>query len=256
MKTVVLIGLLIFTVGSMFGLSSYTDTELFTLDTVAPTLDILSPIGGETWYLGDTHDITWTATDTNLNANSVYLWYSLNGGTEYISLTEAIANSGSYSWLLPATQSYNAKVRIRISDIFGNINQKNSSSSFSITYVPPAAPEGVNVNTSSGTNAVITWQPVTQTIPPYNSSITPDGYIVLFNETPYEDDRLYYFLGRSFTNSYTHHDVAEFRSQMFYRVVAYKNYRGNDVSAVEQLSKDKPLLWKDALDILHNGGNK
>jgi len=71
---------------------------LFTLDTVDPTLDLSSPNGGETWYLGDTHDITWTAADTNLNPNSVYLWYSQNWGTDYNNLAEEIAKSCSNSW--------------------------------------------------------------------------------------------------------------------------------------------------------------
>ena len=50
---------------------------------------------------------------------------------------------------------------------------------------------------------------------------------MLYNETPYEDDHFHYFLGRSYTTTYTHLDVAEFRNQMFYKVVAYKNYRGD-----------------------------
>ena len=46
---------------------------------------------------------------------------------------------------------------------------------------------------SNGVDAVIGWQPVTQTI--YGGPIVPDGYIVLYNETPYEDDdNLYYYL--------------------------------------------------------------
>jgi hypothetical protein len=93
------------------------------------------------------------------------------------------------------------------------------------------------VNTSNGLDAVITWQPVTQNI--YNSPLTPDGYIVLYNESPYEDDQFYYFLGRSYTTTYTHHDVAEFRNQMFYKVLAYKNYRG-DVDNVIQAALANP----------------
>jgi hypothetical protein len=88
-----------------------------------------------------------------------------------------------------------------------------------------------------GIDAVITWQPVTQNI--YHSPLTPDGYIVLYNETPYEDDQYYYFLGRSYTTTYTHQDVAEFRDQMFYKVLAYKNYRG-DVDNIIQAALANP----------------
>jgi len=248
MKIAILAGLLIFMVSNIIAISSYTDSGLVSLDTNPPELQLLSPNGGETWYIGDTNDITWTASDWSLNPNSAQLFYSL---------AEALANTGSYPWALPSAQSYNARVRIQISDSFGNLSQKNSAAYFSITYVPPAPPDSVNVNTANAIDAVITWQAVTHTIPPYNSDITPDGYIVLYNESPYEqDEHFYYFLGRSFTTSYTHHDVAEFRNQMFYRVVAYKNYRDEDFSVVERLAKVKPLLWKEALDFLRNGGDK
>jgi len=257
MKKAMLVGLLIVMVSNILAISSYTDSGLVSLDTNPPELQLLSPNGGETWYIGDTNDITWAASHWSLNPNSVQLFYSLNGGTTYTSLAEAIANTGNYPWEIPFTQSYNARVRIQISDNYGNLSQKYSVTNFSITYVPPAPPESVNVNTANSIDAVITWQAVTHTIPPYNSDITPDGYIVLYNESPYEqDEHFYYFLGRSYTTSYTHHDVAEFRNQMFYRVVAYKNYRDEDFSAVERLAKVKPLLWKDALDYLRNGGDK
>jgi hypothetical protein len=209
------------------GLSSFTDTGLFTLDTIVPSLDLISPNGGEEWYIGDNNDITWTASDTNLNPNSVYLWYSFNGGTDYIDLAGAIANNLHYAWQMPTYQSYNVRVRIRISDTFGNFALDVSSLPFSITYVPPAAPEGVNVNVANNLDAVITWQPVTHTILPYNTPITPDGYIVLYNETPYEDEQFYYYLGETAgAITFTHYNVARRRTQMYYRVIAFKDYGG------------------------------
>ncbi len=109
--------------------------------------------------------------------------------------------------------------------------------------MPPAS---VAVNTANGLDAVISWEPVTQNI--YYSPMTPDGYIVLYNETPYEDDQFYYFLGRSYTTSYTHHDVAEFRTQMFYKVLAYKNYRG-DVDNILQTVLANPYLKLSLADL-------
>ncbi|HPS40265.1 MAG TPA: hypothetical protein PL124_12670, partial [Candidatus Cloacimonadota bacterium] len=131
-----------------FALSSYTDTETFTLDTVAPSLALSSPNGGETWYIGDTHNITWTASDTNLSPNSVFLWYSTNNGSSYTPLAEGILNDGSELWTMPSLQSYNAKVKVRVADSYGNLSLKVSAAPFSITYVPPAAPEGVSVDTT------------------------------------------------------------------------------------------------------------
>jgi hypothetical protein len=259
MKQLLLGCLLFIFASSIFALGSFTDSELVSLDTVLPELQLISPNGGEIWYIGDTRDIIWTATDPNLIYDSINLDYSLNGGVDYINLAEAIANSGNFAWELPSAQSYSSRVRVGASDSFGNHTEQSSAQNFAITYVPPAEPIGVNVDTSDNQNALISWDAVTQTIPPYNSPITPDGYIVLYNETPYEDDRLYYFLGRSFTTSYTHLDVVEFRDQMFYRIKAYKNYSREESAALESLVQrqdEQALLWQDALDIIRQGGTK
>ena len=243
----------------LLALTGYGTSEPVVNDTVDPSLSILSPNGGEAWYIGDTNDITWTASDTNLIPNSVYLWYSLNGGTDYLPLAEGTANSGNYPWELPTTQSYNARVRIKVSDSFGNFSQKASTASFTITYVPPQTPAGVNVNTANGIDAVISWQPVTQTI--YSTPITPDGYIVMYNETPYENEQYYYFLTETDQLSYTHLRVARFRDQMFYRVVAYKDYDGR-MAGILARAKSHPetrlsmIEIKQALVSASNGGDK
>ena len=226
MKTAMLLCILFMFGSGLMALTGYGTTAPVINDTVDPSLSITAPNGGEAWYIGDTNDIIWTASDTNLSPNSVYLWYSMNGGTNYIPLAEAIANSGNYPWEMPSVQSYNAKVRMKVSDSFGNFTQKASASAFTITYVPPQAPEGVNVNTSNGIDAILTWQPVTQTI--YNTPITPDGYIVLYNESPYEHDEHFYYYLWDVTSgtSFTHGGVMRRRAEMFYRVVAYKDYDG------------------------------
>ena len=227
------------------------------MDTIDPYLELISPNGGESWYIGDTIAIQWNAVDTNLGPDGIELWYSLNGGVDYVSIAEAIANSGSYAWELPASQSLRGKVQIQASDTFGNSALVSSLSLFSISYAPPAIPEGLTVDISNGVDALLNWEEVTQSIPPYNNPIIPDGYIILYNESPYEDDEhFYYFLGRSYTTQYTHYDVAEFRDQMFYKVSAYKNYTREDIQALEALlqeSKTQRIPWIEAKAILRGG---
>jgi hypothetical protein len=46
------------------------------------------------------------------------------------------------------TRSYQTRVRIRVSDTFGYTSTSTSLGTFSITYVPPAAPDSVVVDTS------------------------------------------------------------------------------------------------------------
>jgi len=240
-----------------FALSSTTNSALFTLDTVAPSLALIAPNGGEQWYLGDTNDILWTATDTNLIDDSVFLWYSLNGGIYYTILAEGIANSGYYPWLMPNQTTNQGRVRIRVEDGFGNLTQISSAGTFTIPYVPPAAPEGITVDITNSVDAVITWEPVTQTI--YGTPITPDGYIVLYNESPYENnDHFYYFLWNVTSGtSFTHPDVARFRDQMYYRVVAYIDYDGRmaGILADAKADPERKLSFAEIRELM-NGGAK
>ncbi len=249
--------LLTCTVG--FALSSTTNSALFTLDTVEPDITIIAPNGGEAWYIGDTNPITWIAQDTNLTPNTIGLWYSLSG-SEFTPLAENIANSGSWPWLMPEVQSYSARVKIATLDDFGNLGEKVSASSFSITYVPPAAPANVNVDFTNTVDAIISWDPVTQTI--YGTPITPDGYIVLYNESPYEyNEHFYYFLWDViFGTTFTHPSVAQFRDQMYYRVVAYKDFENRlaNIFATAKATPDVKLTLEDikTLFLAGLGGGK
>lgn len=261
MKTAMLLCILFLFGSGLMALTGYGTTAPVINDTVDPTLSITAPNGGEAWCIGDTRDITWNASDTNILSNSVYLWYSLNGGTDYTNIIENTNNDGIQPWALPSVQSYNARVRIKVSDSFGNYSQKASASAFTITYVPPQEPTGVSVNTTNGIDAIVTWQPVTQNI--YNSPLTPDGYIVLYNESPYEyDEHFYYYLWDVTSGTtFTHGGVMRRRGEMFYRVVAYKDYDGRMagiLSAARANSETKLSLAdiKQALVSATIGGEK
>lgn len=63
-----------------------------------PTLvTVTSPNGGETWKVGETHAITWSASGVS-SSNSIRI--SLNG---MVITTVAGANSGTYNWTIPST---------------------------------------------------------------------------------------------------------------------------------------------------------
>ncbi len=92
-------------------------------------------------------------------------------------------------------------------------------------YVPLQIPQNVQV-VMDGYDAVISWDPVTQNL--HGQPVTPDRYIVLYSEWPYENNELiYYYLTSSTGLSATHHEVALFRDNMFYKVKAIKFYRGD-----------------------------
>lgn len=73
MASKLLAAVLLLCVTAAFALSSNTNSDPFTLETVDPAVTVIAPNGGEVWYIGDTNDILWTAEDTNLTPNTICL---------------------------------------------------------------------------------------------------------------------------------------------------------------------------------------
>jgi hypothetical protein len=260
MKTAMLLCILFMFGSGLLALSSTTNTAIFSLDTVDPDITIHSPNGGEEWYIGDTNDILWSITESNLAPNSVNLWYNREG-LDDVPLALGIENTGTWAWAMPDTLGSNYRIRIGSTDLFGNIALKSSAGTFTITYVPPDTTDGLTVDISNNVDAVISWQPVTQTI--YGSPIVPDGYIVLYNETPYEDDDHFYYYLWDVTDatSFTHSGVARRRDQMYYRVVAYKDIDGRMavILAGAKASSNTKLSFAEIKQAMQNataGGEK
>ncbi|MBI9032233.1 hypothetical protein JEZ13_09575 [bacterium] len=256
-KSIILLFTLCF--GMLSALGGFSTYGPVTLDTVDPQVDLLSPNGGESWYFGDTQNIQWTATDDFLLDDPILIEVSYSGNQNFSTLEENLENTGSYAWEFPEIETDNCYVQITATDLMGNSTSIYSASSFSLGYVPPQAPGEVNVDLSNGVDAQLSWQPVTQTI--YNTPIIPDGYIILYNETPYEDDEnRYYFLGFSPTPDYTHQHVASFRDDFYYSVKSFKNFSARQLALLEQLSANKqsqPLSWGQVKSrIQAQGGTK
>lgn len=75
----------------------------------APSITLLAPNGGETWNIGTTRSITWTATGL-LN---VRIELSRDGGSSYTQLTAKTgAAAGSFNWTVTAPATTTARVRI------------------------------------------------------------------------------------------------------------------------------------------------
>lgn len=101
----------------------------------------------------------------------------------------------------------------------------------------------------TGYDMHLSWDAVTETI--FDTPITPDCYVVLYNETPYEDDQYYYY--QCYTPDLTaiHGGVALFRSQMFYRVVAVKFYRDADSGILASLpATERKITWGEVKGLL------
>lgn len=125
-------------------------------DTTAPTVSVSSPAAGESVTAGSPYTIQWTATD-NVGVSSVDLAYSLNGsGGPYTTIATGQANTGSYSWSVPAgITSSNAVVQVMARDAAGNLGT-GLSGTFFIVAAPPVqnvtvtsiTPNQMGVNTT------------------------------------------------------------------------------------------------------------
>jgi trimeric autotransporter adhesin len=99
---------------------------------VPPT--VTSPNGGETWTLGSTHDITWSAG----NGGKVTIELSRDNGSSWETLFAATANDGSQAWTVSGATTGQALVRIS--------NDKGSASSAATFAIAPALTGSISLN--------------------------------------------------------------------------------------------------------------
>jgi len=218
MKRTCLIATFLLTAAIMFGLVGVTESALITLDNVRPNLLLLSPNGGEELYFGHSYNILWQLNDTNLNPNSIQIYY-LPGDLPQVPIALWTSNDGIESWIPPSETCMNARILIQASDSFGNGSVVQSAAPFQVIASPPAPPQGVSMQIVNTWDALITWQPVTQTVT--GEPVSPDGYLVLYNERADQSPENYYFLAETTECSHLHQRIARWRDLYFYRVVAY-----------------------------------
>jgi hypothetical protein len=149
----------------------------------SPTITVIAPNGGEQLLVGSRFNITWDAINSR---EEVKIEYSVNGGEQWIIITDATDNNGDYEWLVPDTPSETCLVRISeidgqpvdISDAVFSIVEPVSGE---ITVTSPNGGESWTVGsikeitwTAGGINNVTieystdygtTWKVIVQTTP-------------------------------------------------------------------------------------------
>jgi hypothetical protein len=119
------------------------------IDFEPPSVALSSPHGGESWAAGSVNAITWLASDgSGLAPDGVDLEYSSDGGSSWNPIASSQPNSGSFAWTLPALASADARVRVIVRDVFGNVASDASATSFSIV-VGTSVAAGSSANPSA-----------------------------------------------------------------------------------------------------------
>ena len=105
----------------------------------APNISLISPNGGENWFVGSQHSITWNSP----GVNNVKIEYTTNNGTTWNTVVSSTpASAGTYAWTIPATPSTQCKVKI--SDANNPSINDESNAIFSIVVVPCPGVQTVN----------------------------------------------------------------------------------------------------------------
>jgi len=135
---------------------------------------------------------------------------------------------------------YSVKLKISDSTFVDSLIKENL---ITVSYCPPASPDSVQI-VINYPDATISWTAVDTTL--CGSPITPDGYIVKYNETASEEDEDFYFLNYTTELSLVHTFVAQFSPQMFYRVIAFKDYNREQIEYLESLNNSREKFkWSE-----------
>jgi len=129
-----------------------TSSSVFSI-VLPPAIFITSPNGGETWEIGDYHQITWTSQGL---VGNVKIDYSTTDGAAWKPIVSSTPNDGGYPWYVPIDPS--TACLIRISETDGDPTDE-SNGSFSIVrpmHIKVLSPNG-GETLASGTEQEIAW---------------------------------------------------------------------------------------------------
>ncbi|MBN2411308.1 hypothetical protein JXQ31_06415 [candidate division KSB1 bacterium] len=85
----------------------------FEITSVAQTITVTSPNGGESWAASSVHDITWTSSGGITN---VAIMYSADNGTTWSTVIASTPNDGTHSWTLPASNTSQGLIKVQDTD--------------------------------------------------------------------------------------------------------------------------------------------
>ncbi|MCJ7508621.1 MAG: hypothetical protein MUO85_07835, partial [candidate division Zixibacteria bacterium] len=116
-----------------------------------PSITVTSPNGGEVWYVGENHNITWTSRSFT---GSVKIEYSTNGGSSWTTIIASTPDDGSHPWTIPNYPTSQGKVRV--SDAADGIPYDISDANFSIPdFTNGATPASRTIDVGASTNYTV-----------------------------------------------------------------------------------------------------
>ncbi|MDB4859723.1 T9SS type A sorting domain-containing protein [Candidatus Marinimicrobia bacterium] len=109
----------------------------FTIDTIAPQLELFSPVAGSEYQHGSTVPVSWIGSDDSPAPNPIVINASAYLDDPYFELANQISNNGHYNLPTPTfINSSFVSVRIDMIDYYGNITYAYNSGYFTIGSPP------------------------------------------------------------------------------------------------------------------------
>jgi subtilisin family serine protease len=147
-----------------------SDGKFSILPPTGPTITVLYPNGGESFFAGDQVEMTWTGSQTIAN---VEIAYSPDNGLTWTGIITSTPNDGKYQWKVPGISSDQVLIQIRDTD---GEPSDTSDGVFSIllpTSLTITSPNG-GETLYAGTSHEITWN-WTGSIAKVDLEYSPDG---------------------------------------------------------------------------------
>ena len=96
-----------------------------------PSVELISPDGGEVFDQGDSCDILFNP-GAHPGVKSKKIEFSSNWGATWSLVDSSLYDTGSYSWIIPAVVSTGCKVKVTVFDSSNNLNSDESDTTFTI----------------------------------------------------------------------------------------------------------------------------
>ncbi|MFZ1728763.1 MAG: choice-of-anchor X domain-containing protein [Bacteroidota bacterium] len=212
-------------------------TRLFAI-TPDPFLQLLAPIGGESWEIGTSQNILWASAEIS----RVDIDYSVDNGQNWVTAALNIpASSGSYAWAVP-TEPHDY-CRVRVTDTYDSMRVVISPLPFRIseseTRPTLFAPQDEAVGVS--TRPTIRWIP-------FNGALT---YQLQLTNDPTFNSWVINESGLTAT-SYQSQELAR-NTKYFWRVKAFRSGWASDWSTVRRFTTSGSTLAAPPLAMPLNG---
>ncbi len=148
----------------------------------ADYINITSPVAGDVWYTGETHNIQWNTDSTSSTVN-IYLY---KNGVRQGPIALNAPNNGSYSWTISMTYNEGNKyaIEIWIGDLY---SYKSKDDYFTLSWPSttlPRTPSSFTAAPQSSTGIDLSWNFVSDATD-YDIYTCTDSFIGNTTQTSY-----------------------------------------------------------------------